>query len=267
MSRKRGKLSNEEMAYIRQNCFDLSLEEMANHLNRTIEPVRKFIDKSNLKARGLTDDEHLLATLRSKAYYKRLARQFSDAELMYLEDQWITYFKQFAEDVVHSEEMQIVELIRTEILIDRSMEDRRSLMNRVEELEAAIAEEREKPHEERDTQYLGMLTTQLGAAMGSKGSYINEHEKLVSKKERYLKDIKGTRDQRKSFADNAKLNFPSWLRQISDEDERKKQGYEMEVHAAAADKARERLAQYHTYEDGEVDQPLLNHETFIEEED
>jgi len=31
LSRKRGKLSNEEMAYIEQNCFDLSLQEIADH--------------------------------------------------------------------------------------------------------------------------------------------------------------------------------------------------------------------------------------------
>ena len=32
MSKKRGKLSNGEMDYIRQNCFDLSIEEIAEKL-------------------------------------------------------------------------------------------------------------------------------------------------------------------------------------------------------------------------------------------
>ena len=54
--RKRGKLSNSEMDYIRQNCFDLSIEEIASVLNRTVGPVNKFIDKENLKARNMTDD-------------------------------------------------------------------------------------------------------------------------------------------------------------------------------------------------------------------
>ena len=78
LSRKRGKLSNEEMSYIEQNCFDLSLEEIASNLNRTIEPVRKYIDKKNLKARDLTDDEHLLSTLRDRYYYKELYKQMSE---------------------------------------------------------------------------------------------------------------------------------------------------------------------------------------------
>ena len=37
---KRGKLSKGEMDYIRQNCFDLSLEEIADNIERTVETVR-----------------------------------------------------------------------------------------------------------------------------------------------------------------------------------------------------------------------------------
>ena len=41
----------------------------------------------------------------------------------------------------------------------------------------------------------------------------------------------------------------------------------MEVHRVAADKALERLSEYHAYEDGLVDQPVLNADTLIEEEE
>ena len=40
----------------------------------------------------------------------------------------------------------------------------------------------------------------------------------------------------------------------------------MEVHRIAANKASDRLSEYHEYEDGTVDQPLLNSDTLIEEE-
>ena len=55
MTRKRGKLSLDEMKYIRENCFDLPIEEIADNLNRTEEPVRRYIDEQNLKARDLDD--------------------------------------------------------------------------------------------------------------------------------------------------------------------------------------------------------------------
>ena len=72
MTRKRGKLSLDEMKYIRENCFDLSIEEIADNLNRTEEPVRRYIDEQNLKARDLDDYSHLLNEMRSRYYYGNL---------------------------------------------------------------------------------------------------------------------------------------------------------------------------------------------------
>ena len=132
LTKKRGKLSTGEMDYIRQNCFDLSIEEIAENLNRTTGPVQKFIDKENLKARDLTDHEYMLTHLRDRYYYKELGKQFSDGELIFFEHQWIDYFKQFSEDVTHTEEMQILEVIRTEILINRGMEDRQEVVANIE---------------------------------------------------------------------------------------------------------------------------------------
>ena len=267
MSRKRGKLSNDEMRYIEQNCFDLSLEEMALNLNRTIGPVRKYIDKKNLKARDLTDAEHLLATLRDRYYYKELYKQMSDSERIFFEHNWIDFFKQFNEDVTHTEEMQILEVIRTEVLINRSMEDRQEIMENIETLNTLIDEEMNKPKDMQDTQALAMFQTQLGSMIGSKSSYINEHEKLLTKKERYLKDLKGTREQRKRVADDAKTNFSMWMRELDVIETREEEGFDMAIQAVAAEKARTRLSDFHEYEDGEVDQPLLNSDTAIKEED
>ena len=51
MTKKRGKLSVEEMNFIRQNCFNISIEEIAETLNRTEAPIQKFIDKEKINAR------------------------------------------------------------------------------------------------------------------------------------------------------------------------------------------------------------------------
>ena len=72
LTKKRGKLSVDEMNFIRQNCFDLSIEDIANNLNRTPAPIQKFIDKENLKMRNMTDDEHLLVQVIGRYYFKEL---------------------------------------------------------------------------------------------------------------------------------------------------------------------------------------------------
>ena len=265
MSRKRGKLSVGEMNFIRQNCFDISIAEIAETLNRTSAPVQKFIDKENLKMRNMSDDEHLLVGLRGRYYFKELRKQFSDPELIFFEHQWIDYFKQFSEDVTHTEEMEILEVIRNEVLINRGMEDRQEVLRNIERLNKLIEDEMDKPAGAQDMQALASFQTQLGAAISSKSSYINEHEKLLTKKERLLKDLKGTREQRKRNADDAKTNFTSWIRQLDSKEARVKEGFDMEVHRVAAEKAVERLSGYHEYEDGTVDQPILNANTLIEE--
>jgi len=266
LTRKRGKLSNGEMDYIRQNCFDLSIEEMAESLNRTTGPVQKFIDKENLRARDLTDEEHLLINLRGRYYYKELGKQFSNPELIFFEHQWIDYFRQFTEDVTHTEEMQILEVIRTEVLINRGMEDRQEVLQNINRLNQLIDDEIRKPTDMQDTQAIASFQTQLGAAMASKSAYINEHEKLLTKKERLLKDLKGTREQRKRNAADAKTNFSAWLKQLDNEEFRKREEQSMEIHRVAANKAIDGLSEYHTYEDGGVDQPFLNSDTVNEED-
>jgi hypothetical protein len=190
----------------------------------------------------------------------------SEHEIRFFEQNWIDFFKQFNEDVTHTEEMQILEVIRTEVLINRSMEDRQEIMENIETLNGLIDQEMSKPKDMQDTQALAMFQTQLGAMIGSKSSYINEHEKLLTKKERYLKDLKGTREQRKRVADDAKTNFSMWMRQLDELETREAEGFDMAVQAIAADKARKRLSEFHEYEDGEVDQPLLNSDTVINEE-
>jgi len=54
-----------------------------------------------------------------------------------------------------------------------------------------------------------------------------------------------------------------WLRTLSEHDKREKEGFYMAVESLAADKERARLADFHEFEDGMVDQPLLNSETLI----
>ena len=267
LSLKRGKLSKGEMDYIRQNCFDVPLEDIAKYLNRSLAPIQKFIDKENLKARDMTDHEHMLIHLRGRYYYGELRKQFNDAELIFFEHQWIDYFKQFNEDVTHTEEMQILEVVRTEILINRGMEDRKEVMTNIERLNKLIDDEINKPTAMQDTQAIASFQTQLGAAIASKSAYINEHEKLLTKKERLLKDLKGTREQRKRNSADAKTNFSAWLKQLEDVEVRKREGMDMEINRIAADRALESLSGYHEYEDGMVDQPFLNANTVKEEEE
>jgi hypothetical protein len=138
-------------------------------------------------------------------------------------------------------------------------------MKNIERLNKLIDDEIRKPEAMQDTQAIASFQTQLGAAFASKSAYINEHEKLLTKKERLLKDLKGTREQRKRNSEDAKTNFSAWLKQLDDPEARKRESVDMEVNRIAADKSIEDMSEYHTYEDGSVDQPFLNANTIKDE--
>ena len=69
------------MKYIRENCFDLSIEEIADNLNRTEEPVRRYIDEQNLKAR----DSYKKGILDFQDHEEKLNEIFLNKENPHLE--------------------------------------------------------------------------------------------------------------------------------------------------------------------------------------
>jgi hypothetical protein len=82
-----------------------------------------------------------------------------------------------------------------------------------------------------------------------------------------LKDLKGTREQRIKAIEDSKQTFASFIKQIATSDEfRDKIGIEMEKMRLASEKEKERLSEYFTYEDGNVDQPFLTPETVIQKD-
>lgn len=261
---KRGKFSLEELAYIDQNRFDLTAEEIATTLGRSVEVIRRRIYQMAIET---PVSEELFVILRGKNYYREIKKQFTSEELVFFELQWMDYYNQFNQDVTHTEEMQMVELIRTEILINRAMKIRMDSEGAIASLTKLINVELSRPKDQQDINAISIYQQQIGSIMGAQSASISEHDKLVTKKEKYLREIKGTREQRKKVADDAKQNFTMWLKLIDNLAVQEIEGHNIAVHAKAAEKAKERLSELHEYEDGEVDYPILNHETLKKHEE
>lgn len=264
--RKRGALSTNEMNFIKQNCFELSVDELAVALNRNVEPVQNYIDKENLHAHSMTDAEIILQDLRNKFFYRDLEKQFDKRELMIFDQQWMGYFEQFNRDVTHTEEAQILEMIRIEILIARCMKDRQEIEEQISNIQKLVEEIQGQDDPELLDQLVS-LTQQQAQLHAGKSTYIGEYEKLLNKKDKYLSGLKATRADRKKYTEDAKTNFGVWLRKLAEEGERERQGFELELQRVAANKAEIELAKLHTYVDGNVDQPILNSKTVLDEEE
>jgi hypothetical protein len=203
--------------------------------------------------------ETLKRKLHSKSFYREVARQFDteSGELEYFENTWINLVKQFREDVLPAEELQIKQFITIDILINRSMKERKRHIGETSKLQEMVDAEYRLPEDQRDVARLTNLETQLSFARNSISSYTNEYTKLLNEQQKISKDLKATREQRIKRIEDGKSSWVGLIRMLEDEEIREKEGRQMEILNMATDKSREKLAEYHTYQDEAVDKPFL----------
>ncbi len=271
--RKRGKLSKEEEFLIRQHAGKLTIQQLAELLNRTTEPVRRYIDENNIQCSEMTQEEidtlALKTRLHSRPFWLEVMRQLEadKDELSYFEALWLELQKQFREDVTMSEEMQIKQYIVLEILMNRSMKERKRHISDVDRLQKAVDAEYDKKEDKRDAARLMNLETQLSYARNSISSYTNEHTKLLKEATQISKDLKANRDQRLKRIEEGKTSWVSLIRMFEDEKVRRKEGRTMELMKMAAEKQKRDLSQLHTYVDGSLSRPFLTPESIMLEDE
>lgn len=261
MAKKRGQLSLDEEKFIRQNIQSLSVEQIADALNRNVDPINRYIDENQLYSiNEKGENEILKRKLHSKTFWNEITRQFDEdtGELEYFENTWVGLVKQFREDVLPAEELQIKQFITIDILINRSMKERKRHISETEKLQRLVDKEYEKPEDQRDIPKLANLEAQLNFARNSIASYTNEYTKLLNEQQKISKDLKATREQRIKRIEDGKSSWVGLIRMLEDEAIREKEGREMEILAMATEKAKQKLYEYHEYADRKVDSPILS---------
>ena len=262
--KKRGQLSLDEEKFIRDNFGSLSIETIAAHLNRGTAPVQRYINENRLiPASEQNDHAVLLQKLHTKTFWSEINRQFDSesGELQYFEDTWIGLIKQFREDVLPAEELQIKQFITIDILINRSMKERKRHIAETDKLQRLVDAEYDKPEDQRDIPKLANLETQLSFARNSIANYTNEYTKLLNEQQKISKDLKATREQRIKRIEDGKSSWVGLIRMLEDEELREKEGREMEILNMSVQNTKNKLNSYHQYADGTLDKPFLTPES------
>ena len=269
--KKRGQLSTEEQKYIRDNISTLSPTIIATNLNRTVGPIERYIKENNLflDTKELKDLEYLKDKLKVKTFWGEIQKQFDNesGELQYFEDTWVNLIKQFREDVLPAEELQIKQFITIDILINRSMKDRKRHIVDTEKLQKSVDAEYNKPEATRDAARLMNLETQLSFARNSIANYTNEYTKLLNEQQKISKDLKATREQRIKRIEDGKSSWVGLIRMLEDESVREREGREMEIISMATDKARVGLEGYHQFANQSLDKPFLTPDSVLNPEE
>jgi len=257
---RKGRLDLNEQAYIKANIKEMSYENIATVLDRDPKSVLLWI-KQNIGINANDKKEvEALNELKEKAYWGDLEGQFSEDELEMFVFHWKKMWSQFRDDVFHTEEIQIVDTIKLEILMNRSLKSQNENIKTIHALEEAIIEENRETNP--DTDMIMNLQRQSAVLRASQEALSRDYKDLQTKKSAMIKDLKGTREQRIKAIEDSKTTFASLIKKIiMDSDFRKMAGSDMEKMRLAMDKERERLKEAHTYEDGITDQPFLTPET------
>lgn len=260
---KRGRISRDEERIIERLIKDVSVEDIASELNRDVNSVHEFIKRKF--RHGLSSEEEAAYSLEDRPYWIELKAQFTDDELELFKYHWSRIISQFKDDVFPTEELQVVDVIKLEILMNRCLKGNKENIEQISIYERMVKDERSRDKDQQDIDYILNLERQVASLRASQESLNKDYRELQAKKASMLREMKGTREQRIKRLEDSKQSFTSWVAQlIQNPDLIKKYGIEMEKMRLAAEKEKQRLTNYHKYEDGTIDQPFLTPDTVKE---
>lgn len=266
---KRGRLSRIEQKYILENAKKATPEQIAAKLGRTVEMVDAWMRanaKSVFSPEQVTERLVIRHELRNSKRWKKLKAELLSEELEYFEEEYTKYVEQFGGDVTATEESQIFDLVKYDILKSRNMMARKRACEDIIRLEHALEDHLaafSSPDEmsDRDKSYAVSLEAQLNAARKDEKDRTDEYVKLQDRYDKLLKDLKGTRDQRIKEITDTKKDFVGVIKALAQREIAEREGRQLALMKMAGDKAHRDLAQLHTYEDGSVDSPILSADT------
>lgn len=259
----KGRFTISEVAYIKANIERKTIDQIAKHLNRDPASVNSWAIKNMGISAGEKVEIEAHNELKGRPYYKELTKQFSAEELEMFEFHFKKLWTQFKDDVFHTEEMQIVDLVKLEILMGRQLRNQQEARDRIKtlELELAAAEAAE------DKDRALMIDRQIATLGASQETMSRDFKDLQTKKSTILKDLKGTRDQRIKAIEDHKQTFPVLITKVmTDPKYRHDMSIYMEKMRLAAEVERARLSELITYEDKLPDRPLLNSDSILKDE-
>jgi len=260
---RKGRISKEEERFISRNAESMTLEDIAKSLDRDVDSVEQFM-KRKLK-HGLSLEEEAAFSLEDRPYWTELQSQFTSDELELFKYHWSRIIAQFKDDVFPTEELQVIDVIKLELLMNRCLKGNKDNIQQISTYEAMVKDERSKDKDDQDLDYIINLERQIASLRASQESLNRDYRELQTKKASMLREMKGTREQRIKRLEDSKQSFISWVANMMQDPETMKQyGIEMEKMKMAMLKEKERLSAFHKYEDGLVDQPFLTPDTVQE---
>jgi len=260
--KKSGPWSAADKQYISDQAGKIVPEAIAEKLGKNAKRVRDYMAKQGLMKYYYKDEleKDQLQNIRKSRYWETLQEQFDASELDSFEYHWKNIVRQFRDDILHTEEMQIVDAIKLQLMMDRNQKKQKQAMDHIDFLKGEIQKEHKKkpPNENLIKGY----SQDLAACYSGIEALDKDHVMLLKEKNSCLQKLKATREGRITQIENNKASLTSWIKEIYTNPKlRYALGLQMEKMRIATEAEYERLSMPHKYADGMIDRPILNHET------
>lgn len=264
-----GKLTKKDKQYIQDYHKIRDVKDIALHLKRYEMTVRDYIntlvapDPTSIPT-NLNDFDNNIASfsLRQKPEWLQISNQFDPDELKHFEHKYNELVAQFDNDVTATEDMQIIHLIKLELLTNRILVDIRKLEKDQRRIRKNLAAFRSIGNlTETDIERISGLEESLSSLISIAHGKNKEYIQLDAEYVKQMREMKGTREQRLKNIEERKENWMALMKAVQDKDFIEQEGSMLAKIQKAVDNERKRLTDYHQYGDNQLDQPILSAET------
>lgn len=247
------RLTAADKKFILANVTHQTPVQLSESLGKSVSLIQDFLEKA-----GMEDVQVVkFIGLRQTPEWSFMSEQYTKRELHYIENKYEEYCGQLDSDLEAMERKQLIQMIETDVMMQRNKRSRKRLLDQIEDIEDQLRDARDLA----DNNSMGALQQQLTQLNnGNSGSY-RELVELQRKHDDLMQQLDATRQQRMKNAISSKHSWSDVIKSWMDKSNRNKYGKKLAIMREAYNVEKDRLSSYHEYADGEIDQPLLNADT------
>lgn len=266
------RLSEQDKLYIENNKDAKTYQEIAADIGTSPLVVRNYIDrKASIKLETPATEKNFRSRLINSFAWKQIKKQFDYDELDVFQERYIELMEQFKDDVEATEEKQILEMIKLEILMDRNHNERQNIRQHVKQLkdiQRALYAQYNGNYDQMEPDDRDRAVSQeqiINSYNSAEASKTQELLKLQEKHASLMRDLKGTRDQRVERIESGKTTFVDLVKQFLNEKIQQDESKANELIRESSLNEYKKLSKPIIYADEFEDRPILTAESMENE--
>lgn len=265
---RRGAMTFDEKRKIEQLIQYDTYTTIAKKLNRSVSSVREYCHRNGLTTDKMAVKKNIDGRIKRSPYFEELGKVLTESEMDVAVKIYSDLMKQFGNDILSSEEIQVIDFCIISALLNRALAREKEIgiiLKKQYKLRDDLEKEKEKidDPDEKDNWYdkIEQLDIRIAALTEELKEVKKNQASFIDKKEKATRAMNASRDQRAEDLARMNENWGDFIVYLKKNPEfRKKLGYDLEKVRLGIQEEYIRLAQAHQYADGEIDYPILNSE-------